>query len=140
MTSIQARALLWSLLLAFLDCFSFPYRFSSRISQEKDSTRWVDADEFTRSTGLMSNRVTKLEEEINILSSTCSLATKTPPTDPSAERIKSLEAELAETKKVRLLDMLIVLLIIVFCLNYFFGGRFPFTFYCGKQSCVFFFF
>lgn len=117
MTSIHGRAMLWSLLLAFLDCFRFPYRLSSKMSEEKDSKEWINSDEFARSTGLMSNRVAKLEEEFNMLSSTCSLAAKTPPVDPSAERIKCLEAELAETKKVRLLGMLIIRPIIAFYLD-----------------------
>jgi len=69
------------------------------MSQEKDSKEWINSDEFARPTGLMSNRMAKLEEEFNMLSSTCSLAAKTPQVDPSAERIKCLEAELAETKK-----------------------------------------
>ncbi|KAG0577325.1 hypothetical protein KC19_5G148100 [Ceratodon purpureus] len=99
MTSIHARAMMWSLLLAFLDCFRFPYRLASKMSQEDDSKDWIDSVEFARSTGVMSNRVKKLEEEFNMLTSTCSLAAKIPAVDPSAERIKSLEAELAETKK-----------------------------------------
>lgn len=102
MKSMHARSMLWSLLLAFLDCFSFPYRLASRVSQEKESKDWINSDEFARSTGLLSNRVTKLEEEFNILSSTCSLAAKPLPLDPSAERIKCLEAELAKSKEVRL--------------------------------------
>lgn len=117
MTSIQARSLLWSLLLAFLDCFRFPYRLASKMSQEKDSKCWMNSDEYARSTGLMSDRVTKLEEEFSTLSSTCNLAAKTPPVDPSGERIKCLEAELAETKKVCLLDMLIILLIMTLCFD-----------------------
>lgn len=100
MKSMHARSMLWSLLLAFLDCFSFPYRLASRVSQEKESKDWINSDEFARSTGLLSNRVTKLEEEFNILSSTCSLAAKPLPLDPSAERIKCLEAELAKSKEI----------------------------------------
>jgi len=99
MTTMQARSLLWSLLLAFLDCFRFPYRLASKLSEEKDSKFWMTADEVARSTGDMSNRVTKLEEEFSTLSSTCNLAAKTPAGDPSADRIKCLEAELAETNK-----------------------------------------
>lgn len=114
---MQARSLLWSLLLAFLDCFRFPYQLASKMSQEKDSKCWIKSDEYARSTGLMSDRVAKLEEEFSILSSTCNLAAKTPPLDPSAERIKCLEAELAETKKVRLLAILIILLIMTLCLD-----------------------
>jgi len=117
MTSMQARSLLWSLLLAFLDCFRFPYRLASKMSQEKDSKCWMTSDEYARSTGDMSDRVTKLEEEFSVLSSTCNLAVKPSPVDPSAERIKCLEAELAETKKVRLLDTLTILSIMTLCLD-----------------------
>lgn len=100
MTIMQARSLLWSLLLAFLDCFRFPYRLASKMSDEKDSKCWMHSDEYARSTGLMSDRVTKLEEEFNTLTTTCDLAAKAPQVDPSAERIKCLEAELSDTKKV----------------------------------------
>jgi hypothetical protein len=99
MTIMQARSLLWSLLLAFLDCFRFPYRLASKLSDEKDDKCWMHSDEYARSTGLMSDRVTKLEEEFNTLSTTCNLAAKAPQVDPSAERIKCLEAELSDTKK-----------------------------------------
>jgi len=98
--SMQAWSLLWSLLLAFLDCFKFPYPLPSKLSEEKDSKFWMTADEVARSTGDMSNRVTKLEDEFSTLSSTCNLAAKTPVGDPFADRIKCLEVELAETNKV----------------------------------------
>lgn len=51
--------------------------------------------------------MTRLEEEFTILSSTCTAAVKTTALDPSAERIQALEAELAETKKVSILNTLI---------------------------------
>lgn len=72
----------------------------------------MSADEFARSTCIISSRVTRLEEEFGILSSTCSAAARAPALDPSAERIKALEAELAETKKVRTLDIMMTFLII----------------------------
>lgn len=59
----------------------------------------MKADEFARLSCLISNRVARLEGEVTMLSSTCSLASKKHTVDPSAERIKCLEAELAETKK-----------------------------------------
>lgn len=98
-TTTHSRSILWSLLSAFLQYFSLPHRLASSKPQEKDSRDWLSADEFARSTGLISNRVTRLEEEFSILSSTCGAAAKAPALDPSTERIKALEAELAETKK-----------------------------------------
>lgn len=96
----SAWSTLWSLLLAFLDCLSLPYRLASSKSQVKDSQDWMKADDFARLSCLISNRVARLEGEMTMLSSTCSLASKTLTVDPSSERIKRLEAELAETKKV----------------------------------------
>lgn len=113
MTLAQSLSGLWSLFLAFLDYFSRPYRLASSKPQEKDSRIWLSADEFARSTGIISNRVARLEEDFGILSSTCSKAARTPALDPSAERIKALEAELAETKKVRTSDMSMTFLIIL---------------------------
>lgn len=77
----------------------------------------MKADEFARLSCLISNRVARLEGEVTMLSSTCSLASKKHTVDPSAERIKCLEAELAETKKVRFVYMLIVLVRVFFLLN-----------------------
>lgn len=107
-TTTHSRSILWSLFSAFLEYFSLPHRLASSKPQEKDSRDWPSADEFARSTGLISNRVTRLEEEFSILSSTCSAAAKAPALDPSAERIKALEVELAETKKVYISTMLFI--------------------------------
>ncbi|XP_024377873.1 phosphatidylinositol/phosphatidylcholine transfer protein SFH12 isoform X1 [Physcomitrium patens] len=98
-TGTSAWSTLWSLFLAVLDCLSLPYRLVSSKSQVKDSQDWMKADEFARLSCLISNRVARLEGEVTMLSSTCSLASKKHTVDPSAERIKCLEAELAETKK-----------------------------------------
>ena len=57
--------------------------------------------------------MTRLEEEFSILSSTCIAVATAPAPDPSAERIKALEAELAETKKVCILNMLITSFVLV---------------------------
>lgn len=100
MTITQSLSVLWSLFLAFLDYFSRPYRLASWKQQEKDPRIWLRTDEFARSTCIISSRVARLEEEFGILSSTCTATARTPLQDPSAERIKALEADLAETKKV----------------------------------------
>uniref|UniRef100_A0A7I4DR98 CRAL-TRIO domain-containing protein n=1 Tax=Physcomitrium patens TaxID=3218 RepID=A0A7I4DR98_PHYPA len=104
-TRANARSMLSSLLLAILDCFSFPYRLASKMPEGKDSQDKMKADEFAKTTELITSRMTRLEKDITILSSTC-LAAKTVPVYPSAERIEYLEAELAETKKEELIATL----------------------------------
>jgi hypothetical protein len=96
-TIAQSLFVLWTLFLACIDHFR-RYRLVS-IKPPQEEPRWLSADEFARSTCIISSRVTRLEEDFGILSTTVTQATRAPAVDPSAERIRALESELAETKK-----------------------------------------
>ncbi|CAM6109709.1 unnamed protein product [Calypogeia fissa] len=72
---------------------SKPYRPSKPLSRPPSSVELPNVS--------ITNRVEKLESEVDKLAKTTEPGpTKGPKSDPAAERIKSLEDELAETKKV----------------------------------------
>lgn len=99
-TAAQARSFLWFVIMALVEMVTVPYRRVSRRRQEKESVNLVPMMDVKTSIAPITKRVTNLEAEF----SKFTLATKSSTSDPSAERIKALEAELAETKKVSQLD------------------------------------
>lgn len=111
-TIAQSLFVLWTLFLAFLDYFR-RYRLVAIKPPQEEPRVWLSADEFAKSTCIISSRVARLEEDFGILSTTFTQAARAPAVDPSAERIRALESELAETKKVRTLNIIISLSFII---------------------------
>jgi hypothetical protein len=94
-TAAQARSFLWFLIMALVEMVAVLYRRVSRRPQEEESENLEPTMDVETSIAPITKRVTNLEAEF----SKFTLATKSSTLDPSTERIKALEAELAETKK-----------------------------------------
>lgn len=109
-TAAQARSFLWFLIMALVEMVTVLYRRVSRRPQEEESENLEPTTDVETSIAPITKRVTNLEAEF----SKFTLATKSSTSDPSAERIKALEAELAETKKVSLFESK---RLIFFCYN-----------------------
>lgn len=102
-TAAQARSFLWFLIMALVEMVTVLCRRVSRQPQEEKSVEpTMDVE---TSIAPITKRVTNLEAKF----SKFTLATKSSTSDPSAERIKALEAELAETKKVSLFESFFLL-------------------------------
>lgn len=98
----RATAFFWFILVTLVDVIALPYRLASRKLRQKRLNDRAGSSGIGKPAviGPIYNRVERLEVEFGKLASTHS-SLREPPSDPDAERIKILEAELAETKKVR---------------------------------------
>ena len=105
-TAAQARSFLWFLIMALVEMVTVLYRrVSWRPHENLEPENLEPTMDVETSIAPITKRVTNLEAEF----SKFTLGTKSSTLDPSAERIKALEAELAETKKVSLFERFFLL-------------------------------